>query len=135
VILVDTSGLLCALAHDEPGHSLAEKVFRSLETKLTHSYVLAELVILARVRGYAMHEVLGFAADLLHEPLLEIVWVGESLHTAAILLLGERADKAYSLCDAVSFVLMRERRISEALTTDHHFTQEGFTRLIQYGTS
>jgi len=35
-----------------------------------------------------------------------------------------RQDKTYSLCDAVSFVLMRERGIHEALTTDKHFEQE-----------
>ena len=40
-------------------------------------------------------------------------------------------DKTYSLCDAVSFLLMRERGITEALTTDRHFEQEGFVRLLQ----
>jgi uncharacterized protein len=42
-----------------------------------------------------------------------------------------RLDKSYSLCDAVSFLLMRERAITEALTTDRHFEQEGFTRLLK----
>jgi len=45
-------------------------------------------------------------------------------------LLAGRADKTYSLCDAVSFVLMHRRRISEALTTDRHFEQEGFRRML-----
>ncbi len=40
-------------------------------------------------------------------------------------------DKTYSLCDAVSFVLMRLEGITEALTTDHHFEQEGFVRLLK----
>jgi predicted nucleic acid-binding protein len=42
-----------------------------------------------------------------------------------------RADKSYSLCDALSFVLMRDRSIQQALTTDRHFTQEGFGRLLE----
>ena len=41
-----------------------------------------------------------------------------------------RFDKNYSLCDAVSFILMRRRGLYEALTTDHHFEQEGFRRLL-----
>jgi predicted nucleic acid-binding protein len=45
-------------------------------------------------------------------------------------LLVARPDKAYSLCDAVSFVLMRRRGLVEALTTDRHFEQEGFRRLL-----
>jgi len=46
-------------------------------------------------------------------------------------LLQNRQDKTYSLCDAVSFLLMRERKITEALTTDIHFEQEGFIRLLK----
>lgn len=45
-------------------------------------------------------------------------------------LLFARQDKSYSLCDAVSFVVMRQRNITKALTTDHHFEQEGFQRLL-----
>jgi uncharacterized protein len=68
--------------------------------------------------------------DLLQNPDIETVWVDEHLHHAAMDLLLARQDKAYSLCDAVSFVLMRQRRIQEALTTDHHFEQEGFRCLL-----
>jgi uncharacterized protein len=53
------------------------------------------------------------------------------MHRAALELLMLRQDKTYSLCDAVSFVLMGQRKVSEALTTDRHFEQEGFLRLLQ----
>lgn len=48
----------------------------------------------------------------------------------ALALLLARPGKTYSLCDAVSFVLRRRRNLSEALTTDRHFEQEGFRRLL-----
>ncbi len=35
-------------------------------------------------------------------------------------------DKAFSFTDCTSFVLMRELRISSALTSDRHFSQAGF---------
>jgi predicted nucleic acid-binding protein len=41
-----------------------------------------------------------------------------------------RLDKGYSLTDCISMNLMRDRGISEALTNDHHFEQEGFTILL-----
>ncbi len=35
-------------------------------------------------------------------------------------------DKVFSFTDCTSFVLMRELKLREALTTDHHFVQAGF---------
>jgi predicted nucleic acid-binding protein len=42
-----------------------------------------------------------------------------------------RPDKGYSLTDSSSMLLMRERHLSEALTTDRHFEQEGFIALLR----
>ncbi len=42
-----------------------------------------------------------------------------------------RPDKGYSLTDCGSMLLMRERRLSESLTTDRHFEQEGFVALLR----
>jgi predicted nucleic acid-binding protein len=42
-----------------------------------------------------------------------------------------RPDKGYSLTDCSSMLLMRERHLSEALTTDRHFEQEGFVTLLR----
>jgi len=46
-------------------------------------------------------------------------------------LLQSQTDKTYSLCDAISFILMRDRGVTDALTTDHHFEQAGFIRLLK----
>ena len=44
---------------------------------------------------------------------------------------ASRPDKSWSLTDCISFVIMRERNLSEVLTTDHHFTQAGFRVLMR----
>jgi predicted nucleic acid-binding protein len=75
--------------------------------------------------------VLDFVGDLLGNPDIETVWVDEAIHRAVVELLTLRQDKTYSLYDAVSFVLMRQRGVAEALTTDRHFEQEGFVRLLK----
>jgi predicted nucleic acid-binding protein len=98
--------------------------------RLTHSYVLAEFVALAHARRLPRSAALTFIVDLVENPDIETVWVDEALHHDAMALLLARPDKTYSLCDAVSFVLMRQRHLMEALTTDHHFEQEGFQRLL-----
>ena len=43
---------------------------------------------------------------------------------------ASRADKAYSLVDCIAMHTMRQMGLTEVLTNDHHFTQEGFTILI-----
>lgn len=75
--------------------------------------------------------VLEFSERLLSDTEVETIWVDEHHHRDALILLNKRLDKSYSLCDAVSFTLMRERQIKNALTTDKHFEQEGFIRLLQ----
>jgi uncharacterized protein len=53
-----------------------------------------------------------------------------ALHRDGLALLQARPEKSYSLCDAVSFVVMRNSTIGKALTTDRHFAQEGFVKLL-----
>ncbi|MBP5976848.1 type II toxin-antitoxin system VapC family toxin [Brasilonema sp. CT11] len=131
-MLLDTSGLLCFLHKDEPQHKRAvELIATTTRTLLTHNYVLAELIALALVRGFSRSTVLSYTLELLSNSNVQIVWVDEPLHREAMDLLLARQDKTYSLCDAVSFVLMRRQGIMEALTTDKHFEQEGFTRLLR----
>ncbi len=131
MILLDTSGLLCLHYKTEPFHTQALTGYKKAIGRLTHSYVIAEYVALANARRFPRSSVLAFVVDLLDNPDIEMVWVDEQLHRDAVELLTVRQDKTYSLCDAVSFVLMHQRGIVEALTTDRHFEQEGFIRLLQ----
>lgn len=130
MLLIDTSGLLCYVHKSEPQHQQAVQLLDASNQNLTHNYVLAEFVALALVRRFPRLATLTLIADLLENPDIETVWVDEPLHRAAVELLIARQDKTYSLCDAVSFVLMRQRGINEALSTDRHFEQEGFIRLL-----
>jgi len=124
-----TSGLLC-LHHQAEAFSKATQLYKSALIRLTHSYVLAEFVALANARRIPRSAALMFVVDLVGNPDIETIWVDESLHGKAVALLQSRLDKKYSLCDAVSFILMRERNLDAALTTDRHFEQDGFLRLL-----
>lgn len=130
-MLLDTFGLLCLLNREEPFHSEARVHYQAATRRVTHSYVVAELVALAEARGILRQKNLAFADRIATDPQIEFVWVDEPLHLAALHLLQARLDKSYSLCDAVSFVLMQRRGIREALTSDRHFEQEGFVRLLK----
>lgn len=61
-----------------------------------------------------------------------IVPTSAKLLRAGLRLFGDRIDKDWSLTDCISFVVMKQRRISEAVTADHHFQQAGFRALLIY---
>jgi uncharacterized protein len=65
-----------------------------------------------------------------HDPAVEIVPLSEELYARAVRMYRERPDKEWGLTDCVSFVVMQERRLTEALTTDDHFRQAGFRPLL-----
>jgi|SRR5438132_4696018 len=130
-MLLDTSGLLRYQFVQEVGHEEARRVFESSRRKITHNYVLAEVVALANTRNLPRFHVLGLLSDLGRHPSVEIIWVTQTLHEEAVALLEKRLDKTYSLCDAVSFVLMRQFEIRDAFSTDRHFVQEGFVRVLK----
>lgn len=130
-MLLDTSGLLSFLDDSDAHHARATRLFEPAPVRLTHSYVLAELVPLCHARRLSRAKTLAFAATIIDNEDVEIVWVDKRLHRAAVALLKARPDKDYSLCDAVSFILMRRRGIVESLTTDSHFDREGFVRLLK----
>ena len=130
-MLLDTSGLLCYFDESESRHQDAVTFFDLAPTKMTHSYVLAEFVPLCLVRGMDRLKTLTFLSEIMDNPLVEMMWVDEKLHRGAQTYLQSRLDKQYSLCDAISFLLMQRSGIAEALTTDHHFEQAGFQRLLR----
>ncbi|MCA1626386.1 MAG: PIN domain-containing protein [Acidobacteria bacterium] len=130
-MLIDTSGFYAVYSEADKHHTQAHDIYQASVSRLTTSYVLAEYVALAQARKLPRAEILSFSAEALNDETIEIVWVDEELHTKAVELLRARQDKSYSLCDAVSFVLMREHGIGGALTTDKHFEQEGFVRLLK----
>jgi hypothetical protein len=62
----------------------------------------------------------AFIEGLKVSPYVDIVHVDPTLDAQAWQLFTERPDKEWSLVDCASFVVMRQRGILEAFTTDHH---------------
>ncbi len=130
-LFLDTSGMLCLFDVGDSRHERANQLFQQAKSLLTPNYVLAEFAPLTHVRGLKRENALNFLRTLVRLSRLELVWVDERLHNEAMALLENRLDKSYSLCDAASFVVMREHNFLAALKTDQHFKQEGFVRLLE----
>jgi len=76
----------------------------------------------------------GEAATLIHDlrsdPGVDVLPQTRADFDAALALYEARPDKEYSLTDCRSMVALRTLGVSEVLTNDQHFTQEGFTILF-----
>jgi predicted nucleic acid-binding protein len=130
-MLLDTSGLLCLHHAQSDLHTLAVERFEHAVRRVTHNYVLAEFVALVHARKIPRRQALCYIVELADNPVVEVFWVTAAMHRAGLDLLKRRPDKSYSLCDAVSFLVMEDLGITDALTTDRHFEQEGYVRLLK----
>ncbi len=130
MIFVDTSGLFSYLSDRDPDHQWAKRLMDAAGKRYVHTSVLSELVALAHSRRFDRAITLKFISIVMNSGDFDVIWLSEADHRESLALLQARPDKKYSLCDAASFVLMRRFNIREALTTDHHFEQEGFVRLL-----
>ena len=63
-------------------------------------------------------------------PFVKIVPASSEFFAQALTLYEQRSDKNWGLTDCASFVVMKENKITDALTTDDHFRQAGFTVLL-----
>ncbi|MCB1512770.1 MAG: type II toxin-antitoxin system VapC family toxin [Hyphomicrobiaceae bacterium] len=130
MMLLDTSGLLAILDRREPQHELACLLYRQARLRITHGFVLAELVALGLVRGFPSSSTIDFLRDLIANPDITVIWPAQDATAQALSYLTGRPEMGYSLCDVVSFLAMNQFGVSEALTTDAHFERAGFRRLL-----
>jgi uncharacterized protein len=127
-VFADTSALLALLSTTDENHARAKRAFATLRARqaliLSTSYVLVETYALVG-RRLGLDAVRSFRADF--TPLIDVVWIDETLHNAGLDLLFNRRKRMLSLVDAVSFIVMRQRSVAEAFAIDPHFDQEGFS--------
>ena len=62
---------------------------------------------------------------------LQVVSVDTPLLTRALQLYHERPDKTWGLTDCISFVVMQEQGLTDAVTADEHFIQAGYRALLR----
>jgi uncharacterized protein len=74
---------------------------------------------------------LSIEETLRQEPHVTIIPCSDELFQAGVNLYRQRPDKEWSLTDCISFVVMQQHSITEALTGDRHFEQAGFVALLK----
>ena len=131
VVFADTFYSLALLNKNDEAHARAFNYLNQFSGKLiTSEWILLELADgLATSRHRDAFSITR--TELLAADSVEVVPLDMAIHEEAIALYANRRDKNWSLTDCVSFVIMRQKGIAEALTGDAHFEQAGFRALLK----
>lgn len=135
-VFADTSALYALIDRRDARHGAAreavERIVRAGRLIVTTDYVVTETVNLANARGGKL--VAGRVLDLIEQSAgIRVEWIGAERFTRTKAYFRRHADHDYSFTDCTSFIVMKEERLTEALTTDSHFVQAGFKPLMPVG--
>jgi predicted nucleic acid-binding protein len=99
---------------------------------ITTDEVLTELLDGLAERGAHLRVAASDAVrKILGDPRVSVHPQSRESFLAGLHLYEQRYDRGYSLVDCISMTTMRRRGISEVLTNDRHFLQEGFIVLLR----
>lgn len=136
VVFLDTSYTIALSAPADQFNESAVRVAERIEADGV-SIVTTRAVTLEIGNALSKLRYRRAAIELLNsledDPAVEIIPLTEDLYERAYQLYNSRADKEWGLTDCVSFVVMQERGLTEALTADEHFRQAGFKVLLREG--
>lgn len=132
-LFLDAAFAIALSAPADQHHSRAVELADALEHSSAR-LVTTEAVLLeignALSRQRHRRAAVQMLQSLYTDPRVEIVAIANSLVLRGLTLFSRHADKEWGLTDCISFVVMRERGIRAALTSDEHFGQAGFDVLL-----
>ncbi|MBW4691536.1 MAG: PIN domain-containing protein [Lyngbya sp. HA4199-MV5] len=133
-VFIDTSYLIAILDPNDDRHEMAKAVSQALGDyrATTSEMVLTELLNYFSSKGRNFRQMaLRTTDNLRSSPDVEIIPQTSEQFEQARQYYRQRPDKAYSLTDCASMLIMQKREIQDVLTHDRHFQQEGFCALLR----
>lgn len=134
VVFADTGYWIALLNPQDQLHDYA----CNLSIQLESSHIVTSQMVLAKVlndfskRGeYLRQLALQLIETLCTDSNVTIIPQSDEQFQKGIALYKKRPDKQWSLTDCVSFCIMREMQIDQALSHDKHFEQAGFSALLR----
>ncbi|MGO8790069.1 MAG: type II toxin-antitoxin system VapC family toxin [Terriglobia bacterium] len=115
-----------------PGDEAYARAHQVTDDILTTEEVLTEyLTFFSAAPEYLRREVTANVEAMLSDPSVRVIPQSHNSFMAGFELYRSRPDKGYSLVDCISMQTMRREGLTEALTNDRHFEQEGFRALFR----
>jgi predicted nucleic acid-binding protein len=115
-----------------PGDAAYARAHQVTDDIVTTEEVLTEyLTLFSAAPEYLRREVAANVEAMLSHPGVGVIPQSHDSFIAGFELYRARPDKGYSLVDCISMQTMRREGLTEALTNDRHFEQEGFRALFR----
>lgn len=131
VVFADAFYFVARLNRRDQHHERVLNFSRDFRARLlTSDWVLMEVAD-ALAGSESRVRVRDFVLHLRQSSACEIIPASRDDLNRALDLYHQHSDKGWTLTDCVSFVIMRDRNVTEALTGDRHFEQAGFTALFK----
>ena len=129
--LVDTFFVLALLNRRDQNHNAAKEFFPRLQTAEEVWITEAILVEIGNALG-AINRVaaVNFIKNCYEAPNIRVVSVDTPLLHSALQIYQVHTDKTWGLTDCISFVVMKDQNLTDAVTGDKHFEQAGFRTLL-----
>jgi len=130
-VFADSFFFFALLNSNDAAHEAAERFSSETDRPfVTTAWVLTEVAdACATVDKRAAF--LQLLDTLRASPDARIIGPSEELFSRGLELYRQRPDKDRPLTDCISFAVMTEEKLTDALTGDHHFTQAGFKALLE----
>jgi hypothetical protein len=132
-LFMDTSFAVALISPRDQHHASATLLLRRIEAQRI-PLVTTRAVIVEVGDALSKRPLRRKAVALLdtyeQDPLLEVAPLSEELYERGRAFFRRHNDKEWGLTDCISFVVMKERGLTDALTADAHFRQAGFRPLL-----
>lgn len=132
-VFVDTAAWIALLNTSDALHPPALQVMNQLRQQkaflVTTEFVLLEVAD-ALSTPTIRTKTVAFINSLRQLNILQIIPISQALFANGWQLYSQRHDKEWGLTDCISFVVMTQEQITIAFTSDHHFQQAGFIKLL-----
>lgn len=132
-VFIDSSGYFALLNKRDDRHGEACRILARLASQgrkaVTTDYVLDESATLLRARGF-FHYASLLLENLRFSDACRVVHVTTHHFNSAATLFLLYHDQSFSFTDCVSFVVMRELHLKDALAKDRDFKIAGFNPML-----
>jgi predicted nucleic acid-binding protein len=132
-LFIDSGGFYALMSAADPAHERAVGIMKEASQTqqriITTDYVIDETATLLLFRGLTKPLTQFFLATD-ETKALTIEWVSPERFSVARKFMLKHIDQRFSFTDCVSFIVMRELGLTDALATDSHFRVAGFNPLL-----